>query len=837
MSASDPENPQSGNGSPPSAGVRAVRSSSKASRAATSDLLGRADFSTRIGQPFNGRRDLDAALGYPVPGQLGIREFRARYERGGIAERIVEAYPRATWTGGAYLQEDPDPEIVTPFESSVSDLFDRLSVWSRLMRADILAGLGRYSVLVIGAEGAKGKSDQPLERANAESILYLSAYAEDKASIGKLVEDDGDARYGLPEFYNINAGNKSRKVHWTRTIHIAEGMLEDEVYGKPRLRSVWNYLIDLDKIIGGGSEASWNRADPGIHADVDPAYTFDDASAEALQDQFDEYRHKLRKFLLTRGLPNLKMLEGQPSAFGGNADAVEKLIAATLGCPARILFGSERGEQASTQDRNNWNDRISERYREFATPVTRALTDRFIEIGALPAPVDGYEVVWPEEDELTEDEKAGVASTLAAANKANAESGGGPILTADEIRDRVLNLPSLMEVLTADELELLDPEDVDGEGDDGEATTLRAAADLTTSPPDEPEWRSVHRAADANRATVARTLTSAWSEARADIDLTMLEGAIERGDIERADQIVGAALTAAHSDLRTAIEARILTTLVDGGQAALRSARSRGSWFRSASGALTLTPRSATLTMTFDAVNPRALAYAARRAADLIVEIGPDTLAAVRELIGRGMREGIAPRVLAQSIRDSVGLHSGQVRAVDNLIKDLRAAQPGATVQRFPPRAGVRDVAGYRARVPKAGASEEWIQRQAERYRSMQHNLRARTIARTETLRAANEGQRELWRQGVDGGQLPATVKRVLIATPDERLRDDHEDADGQIRGLDEPFDMGDGTTEPGQATNCRCAQGLATPEDIQRAVTARVGNNYYESLCYNLTR
>ena len=42
----------------------------------------------------------------------------------------------------------------------------------------------------------------------------------------------------------------NRKVHWTRVIHIAESTLENPIYGIPRLRPVYNRLMDIEKVTG-----------------------------------------------------------------------------------------------------------------------------------------------------------------------------------------------------------------------------------------------------------------------------------------------------------------------------------------------------------------------------------------------------------------------------------------------------------------------------------------------------------------------------------------------------------------------------------------------------------
>ncbi len=82
---------------------------------------------------------------------------------------------------------------------------------------------------------------------------------------------------------------------------------------------------------------------------------------------------------------------------------------------------------------------------------------------------------------------------------------------------------------------------------------------------------------------------------------------------------------------------------------------------------------------------------------------------------------------------------------------------------------------------------------------------RARTIARTEVHNAASFGMQD----GAEETGIGLT--REWVAVNDERTREDHADADGQIVGMDEPFDVGgesldypgDGSAE--QSINCRC--------------------------------
>src|ERR1700674_1714929 len=105
---------------------------------------------------------------------LTYRKYRARYARGGVAKRLVEAYPKATWRGGVSLFEDEDPEATTEFEKAWEDLETKFGIWSVLQRADILAGLSTYAVLLIGAPG---ELDEELPKGNPDQILFFSPFS------------------------------------------------------------------------------------------------------------------------------------------------------------------------------------------------------------------------------------------------------------------------------------------------------------------------------------------------------------------------------------------------------------------------------------------------------------------------------------------------------------------------------------------------------------------------------------------------------------------------------------------------------------------------------------
>lgn len=404
-----------------------------------SDILDRAKFGAKAGLTFGGKRDLYEALGYPRI--LTPLDYRGKYTRGGIAARIVEAFPKATWRGGAELVEDEDPEIITDFEDQWDLLNKRLNIWDTLYRTDVLAGLGTFSVLLIGAPG---NMNEELKLNGPQDILYLLPYGEDETTIQSYETDPTNPRFGQPIFYQITRKttlNVSlvRSVHWSRVIHVADGILDDPIHGTPRLEKVWNYLDDLEKVVGGGSEAFWLRVFKGLIFSVDPDMKFEEGELKKFKDQAEEFGHKLRRTMAARGF-DVKDLGSDVANFNNQVTALISLISGASEIPQRLLLGSERGELASSQDKENWNVRVQDRRDGFANRTTRSLVDRISQFGGIEAPED-YEIRWPELDDLNDIERADVAGKLAGLNSTMGET----VITGAEIRDKILQWDPLDE--------------------------------------------------------------------------------------------------------------------------------------------------------------------------------------------------------------------------------------------------------------------------------------------------------------------------------------------------------------------------------------------------------
>ena len=64
----------------------------------TSVILARAAWARQVGATFDGKRDMYGVLGYRD--LVSTEDYRSKYRRGGIAGRVVDVFPNATWRGG-----------------------------------------------------------------------------------------------------------------------------------------------------------------------------------------------------------------------------------------------------------------------------------------------------------------------------------------------------------------------------------------------------------------------------------------------------------------------------------------------------------------------------------------------------------------------------------------------------------------------------------------------------------------------------------------------------------------------------------------------------------------
>ena len=325
-------------------------------------------------------------------------------------------------------------------------------VWEYLNRLDRLCGIGSFGVLLLGlndiGEGETLEkpvvgfkewnltSTEELDPYNRQveanetdldglesltspqqkpaaagppQLLFVRVFDESLVDITQYDANVASPRYGQPVMYELTFINpddqakggvglplSTQRVHWTRIIHVADNLSSSEVFGDPRMRTVWNRVIDLTKLYGGSAEMYWKGAFPGISLNIDPKMGGDiQVDTDGIRDAMWKYTNSLQRWFALAGV-SATSLSPQVVDPTQQINVQLEAICVKLAIPKRIFMGSERGELASSQDAGSWNDRLKGRQEGFITPrIIIPFVDRLIHIGILPEP-EGFSVSWPD---------------------------------------------------------------------------------------------------------------------------------------------------------------------------------------------------------------------------------------------------------------------------------------------------------------------------------------------------------------------------------------------------------------------------------------------------------
>lgn len=415
-------------------------------------------------------RDIDAECHYPASvSALTAELYRDMYDRFGIATRVVDLFPMETWGVNPQVYEVEAEDTETDFERAWKDVSRSLGgssyfideetspIWEYLQRVDRLSGIGRFGVLLLGL-GIPGSLEDPVpgfeddrddagmayafnQRGGTE-LLYLRAFDESLVDVDVYESRLTSKRYGQPIYYRLTLSDpmiqhegighdsgREVRVHWSRVIHVADNLMSSEIYGVPRMQPVYNHLLDLRKLYGGSAEMFWQGAFPGLSFETHPSLgNTVRVDHSGMKDQVESYMNGLQRYLAMTGV-SAKQLAPAVADPTAHIERTLDAICVQLGVPKRLFMGSERGELASSQDRNTWEDRLNDRRAQYCNPrIIRPFIDRLIGVGVLPAPREGYHVKWPDSYAPTPSERAAVATQRMQAVSAYIQSGADVLI-------------------------------------------------------------------------------------------------------------------------------------------------------------------------------------------------------------------------------------------------------------------------------------------------------------------------------------------------------------------------------------------------------------------------
>lgn len=403
----------------------------------------RADLHRRTsGNQIDPRRNFGEECGWPE--RIATKDYFDMHERNDYANRVNTIYPDECWAVAPDVYETDRPRN-TDFEKDVLAMMEHdeegvpvdpetnLRLYWHM--ADIRSGIGGHGGLLYGIDDGR-KLREPaagldpvtgvMDEARPEKrrLLFLRALDEQQLWIEQKDASTNSPRFGKPTLYRVTiqdpvtGSSYQEHVHWTRIIHLADG---GEVHGVPRTRVVFNRLLDVLKIMGGGAEMFYQGGFPGLAFTLDPKMIEGgnfEIDEDAIEEQMWLYANRLQRYLDLSAY-QVKSLAPNIADPKGNLEGQLQAIATAIGVPLRILLGAEQAQLASGQDVRTWNRRLTRRQNHYLTPkMIRPTIDRLIAVGIIRPPKKGlraYKVAWPDVNMPNADEQSTVADRIASA--------------------------------------------------------------------------------------------------------------------------------------------------------------------------------------------------------------------------------------------------------------------------------------------------------------------------------------------------------------------------------------------------------------------------------------
>lgn len=377
-------------------------------------------------------------FGYPMT--LKFSNFWNMYRRFGIAKNVVELPVDTGWMTSPTIESE-NPQ----FSRELERMNERINLWVRMKGLDNRQRVGRYAGMFMRVRDGL-TPDKPIDsQLNGESALMdMVPLYESQLEVIESDQDPNSETFGQPlilQYRQSAVGDRNEEsnntinIHASRIVFAAEGADNGWIYGIPALEPVYNSLMDLRKVIGGGAEGFYKNASQNIVFDLK-----DGASAVSYKDKLDKFneqyddfsRNRSRRAMWTPGMEatTLDSTLVQPEQFFNIA---LNDVAAGSQIPATILIGAQTGRLASEEDSRHFLSVVQSRRENFMTEMIRSVFDWCIDFGVLPSAE--YDVEWDDLLARSDDEKLSNADQMASVNEKQFKSGGEVPFTGEEIRE------------------------------------------------------------------------------------------------------------------------------------------------------------------------------------------------------------------------------------------------------------------------------------------------------------------------------------------------------------------------------------------------------------------
>lgn len=338
------------------------------------------NYSPFSGQGITGIYDLGGAhpaeyiFGYPPI--INFSHYKYIYDKTPVAAAVIDHYLQAWAPPPIVVDADENGKFAQEFAKWAAETM----LWTELRKADKLALLGNYSVLLLRTSG---ELSIPMG-AVAGSITGVEAFAMDEFSVRQTTNKREI------EGYDISPGEM--KVHLSRTIHIAHNCLVGKVWGKPALLPVFNLAYDYMKASGAAAHNLWSSALATRMINLPQSPTAE--QAEDIAKKFSRLQDGIDRVGVFQGIESFKS-EQQREIAGHYMEVLFKCVGMATGIPYKILIGTQEAKIAGQADEAAWERKLNSRRKEQCEAnIIRPLINKLIESGTIRKPNGMVKVVW-----------------------------------------------------------------------------------------------------------------------------------------------------------------------------------------------------------------------------------------------------------------------------------------------------------------------------------------------------------------------------------------------------------------------------------------------------------
>lgn len=400
-----------------------------------------------FGGAYNTTTKHDHYSDFGWPEQVSFQQTYRMYCRNSIASAVVDKTISKVWETDPAIWESAEPTH-SKIELEIADRFNDLRVWQSLAEADTRAMVGRYAAVILRL--ADGKAfDQPVDTVPGGVTGLVGVIPCWESQLLPVMWDTSPAssNYGSVTMYQfnessitdvVNTAPRSFGVHPDRVLIWSQN---GTVVCRSELESIYNDLIDAEKIKGAGGEGFWkvSRASPVINSkegmDIQGLAQALGVPVsgirEALNEQMDDYQAGFDKALVLGGLEAKTLgitLTSPEHFFAGPIQS----IAAARGIPVPILMGNQTGERASTENAREFALTCNSRRVKRCRPLITEFINRLERFKILPE--KDWVIGWSDLTASSEEAKLERAAKMMDINKNTPAAMLHPF-TPEEIRD------------------------------------------------------------------------------------------------------------------------------------------------------------------------------------------------------------------------------------------------------------------------------------------------------------------------------------------------------------------------------------------------------------------